>query len=160
MLLIFPIAITIHNIEEAIFMPKWLFKANKFRKRRVDAFEFRFAVCVITLVAYFVTGMMLWHSEMPLIRLLYYSFMGAMTINALVPHLAVTIASRRYMPGVVSGTIIILPGFSIVLYHAIERQLINGMLLAVASMLVGIVLLVALPLLFRFAAVLRRRFAK
>lgn len=48
---LFCIAITLHNIEEAIWLPEWSQQASMFHKP-VTPGEFRFAVTVITMLAY------------------------------------------------------------------------------------------------------------
>lgn len=52
LILLFCLAITLHNIEEAIWLPKWSQQASKYQKP-VTPNEFRFAVIVITFFAYF-----------------------------------------------------------------------------------------------------------
>ena len=41
-----PLAFTIHNIEEVLFLPDWSKSADKFHKP-VGAFEFRFAPVIV-----------------------------------------------------------------------------------------------------------------
>lgn len=48
---IFCFAITLHNIEEAIWLPEWSQQSSKFQKP-VTSNEFHFAVIVITMLAY------------------------------------------------------------------------------------------------------------
>ncbi len=47
----FCFAITLHNIEEAIWLPEWSQQSSKFQKP-VTSNEFHFAVIVITMLAY------------------------------------------------------------------------------------------------------------
>jgi len=48
---LFALVITIHNIEEAILLPKWSKTAGRWHHPVGDR-EFRFAVAVITVLAY------------------------------------------------------------------------------------------------------------
>jgi hypothetical protein len=51
---LFPIAITLHNLEEAIWLPAWSNRAGKWH-RPVTPSAFRFAVAVLTALAFMVT---------------------------------------------------------------------------------------------------------
>ena len=55
---LFPAAITVHNLEEAIWLPGWSRTAGEWHAG-VGAFEFRFAVAVLTALAWVVTGLSL-----------------------------------------------------------------------------------------------------
>jgi len=51
---LFPFAITLHNLEEAIWLPAWSKHAGKWH-RPVSPSAFPFAVAVFTLLAFMVT---------------------------------------------------------------------------------------------------------
>ena len=48
---LFLVAITLHNLEEAVFLPDWSQQAGRWH-RPVEKIPFRFAVLVLTLLAY------------------------------------------------------------------------------------------------------------
>ena len=51
---LFPIAFTIHNIEEALWLPAFSKSAGKFHKP-VNSFEFAFALIILTLLSIIIT---------------------------------------------------------------------------------------------------------
>jgi hypothetical protein len=52
---LFPVAITVHNLDEAVWLPAWSRTAGRWHVG-VGAFEFRLAVAVLTALAWVVTG--------------------------------------------------------------------------------------------------------
>jgi len=87
---VFPIILTIHNVEEVLTMPTWLANnpkiGNRIRKK-----QFYFAVIIITLIAYVISLLLSLHRNNSILNSLYYGFIGAMIVNAFVPHLLATI---------------------------------------------------------------------
>ena len=147
LIFLFPLAITLHNIEEAIWLPGWSRHAARFQ-RPVGAFEFRFAVLVITLLAYCATLAFWLYPETGVCRWAFYGFLGAMMINALFPHLVATIALKRYAPGVVTGLLLIIPVGGTLIMMAIRGGTITWPELALCIAGTAGVLLPMLPLLF------------
>jgi hypothetical protein len=72
-----------------------------------------------------------------------------MIINAVFPHLAATIALKRYAPGLFTGLFLIIPIDSFLIFRAINAQAITGMQTIIATIFVGVVLILILPLLFK-----------
>ncbi len=148
-LLIFPIVITIHNVEEAFWLPNWSKKSHNIRTKEVDDFEFRFAVVIITLLAYMITWGNLATYNSKIFSLMYVGFVGSMLINAIFPHLLVTLITRKYMPGVLTGVIINIPS----LFFIINRVYTSGLLtlkeILISTVSMSIILLMLLPILFK-----------
>ena len=88
--LLFLFSITLHNIEEALWLPQWSKHATKFHKQ-VEKNEFHFAVLVITLIAYLCTSLFIFFPNALLFKYFYFGFVGAMIINTIFPHLIATI---------------------------------------------------------------------
>jgi hypothetical protein len=99
-------AVTAHNLEEALFLPAWSKAAARFHAP-VGAFEFRFAVAALTLAAYACAAMAAAGSTLGVYLVCGYAL--AMAANAFVPHLAATVALRRYAPGTATGVLLNLP---------------------------------------------------
>ena len=107
--LLFLLCFTLHNIEEALWLPDWSRHASRFH-RPVKAVEFRFAVLAVTVLGYVLCFLSLaWGQSWAPVRYAWYGFVLMMCINAVFPHLAATIALRRYAPGVLTGLALNLP---------------------------------------------------
>lgn len=101
--LLFLLCFTLHNIEEAVWLPKWSRHAGKYHPA-VSNNEFHFAVLVVTILGYLFTFLFLaWGGSHGIIKYLYLGFVIMMCFNALLPHLAATILLRRYAPGTLTG---------------------------------------------------------
>jgi hypothetical protein len=71
---LFPVAITLHNLEEAVWLPAWSNRAGKWH-RPVSPSAFRFAAAVLAALAFIVTfgsarggGKVLAHTFLPGMR--------------------------------------------------------------------------------------------
>lgn len=139
----FPAAITLHNLEEAIWLPAWSQHAGALHPA-VGASEFRFAVGVITVAAYWITAAAVRSGRWAAAA----AFWVAMLLNVVFPHLLATIVLRRYAPGLVTALALNLPVCSYLL-RRVERDglMTRGSVLRAAA--VGVpVLLLSLPALF------------
>ena len=146
--ILFIMGFTIHNIEEAIWLPEWSRHAVKFH-REVNGKEFRFALVVITAVGYLLTFQYLAYPESSGIsRYAYLGFVAMMVLNTVFPHMAAYIALRKYAPGLVTGVLLNFPlGLIILIDNIHEGVGLPG--LAVATVLVTITVLLLIKLLFR-----------
>jgi len=107
--LLFLLSFTLHNIEEALWLPKWSQYAKKFHPP-VSKNEFHFAVLVITVLGYVLTFLiLLTGSANNIVKYLYLGFLSMMAFNAVFPHLIATIVLRRYAPGTLTGLLLNLP---------------------------------------------------
>ncbi len=148
LLLFFPLAITLHNIEEALWLPQWSRHASKYHKP-VEKNEFHFALIIITALAYLVTFFRVILPDVVFISWVFYGFLGVMIINAIFPHLMATIALKKYAPGLFTGLFLIIPINSTLIYRAVDIGFItiSGVIIATAA--VGILLILIIPLLFK-----------
>ncbi len=145
----FPIAITLHIIEESIWLPKWSLHAKRFHKP-VEPNEFYFAVIIVTILAYLATFLAITYPSIWLFKQVFFGFLGAMILNAFVPHLATTIALRRYAPGLVTGLLLLVPINSTLVAQAMVAGNLQWLEFVLATAVVAVVLLSLLPLFFRF----------
>jgi hypothetical protein len=152
----FPLAITLHNLEEALWLPKWSKHAKPFHAP-IEANEFHFAVIVVTMLAYLSSFLALAFPSVWLWSYFFHGFLGAMIVNTFVPHLVSTIVLRRYSPGLVTGLFLLVPINSLIIYRSISSGSITLHHLIVSVLVVGAMLLSSLPLLFRIGKLAARQ---
>lgn len=144
----FPVVFTIHNIEEALWLPEFSKKAGKYHKP-VDTFEFVFALVVITLMAIIITAWFYAAGKQSLASYLFFAFNFGMFVNVFLPHLVATIALRKYCPGLLTGLLLLAPTTSYLFWYGYENQYINFptfwlITIPFAALVVG-----SIPILFR-----------
>ena len=99
LLWLFPIVETLHNAEEAIWLPGWSKRAVLWHSP-VTPGSFRFAAAVLTILAFAVTWLSARSGKQTVWTYLAFGYMAAVLANVLIPHIALTVALRSYMPGV------------------------------------------------------------
>jgi len=144
----FPLAITLHNLEEAIWLPKWSKYAKQFHKP-IEANVFYFAVIFVTILAYLSTFLAIAFPSSWLWKHIFYGFLGAMILNTFVPHLASTIVLRKYSPGLATGLFLLIPVNSIILYQSVMLGHAKLLDLILSILIVSATLLSLLPVFFK-----------
>lgn len=144
----FLFAITLHNLEEALWLPDWSKHASKFQKP-VEKNEFRFAVICITALAYLSAFYYLVSSDSGFAKFIFAGFLGAMMLNAVFPHLLATLALKSYAPGLLTGILLNIPINGFILHTFIQNQELTYIQLALSTIAVGAVLVMLIPLLFK-----------
>jgi len=151
---LFALAFTVHNIEEGLFLPAYA--AGEARLAgRVTPFALRFALVVLTAVisgiaAFAAAGN---HSAIELLA----GFAAVMVVNAMVPHLTLTVAFRRYAPGTGTAICLVVPLSLLVIMDGLAAGTLTGRSLLVTAVAVAVALLVVIPLLFWVGHVAERR---
>jgi len=148
LVIFFCFAITLHNIEEAIWLPKWSKQSSRFQKP-VTSSEFHFAVIFITILAYLSAFSFLYMPESDFAKWIFIGFLGSMIINAIFPHLIATVLMKKYAPGLLTGLLLNLPINSLVIYQMFSNNLIIWKELVISTFVVGIILLALIPFLFK-----------
>lgn len=146
---LFAAAITIHNLEEAIWLPRWSASAGRFHMR-VEASRFRFAVAVLTIAGWAVVA---WSAAGS--RFADYLVSGyalAMLVNVVVPHVAATLALRRYAPGTATALALNLPVTALLLRAAFAEGRIAMETFIWAGPLVAVAVAASIPVLFAVSA--------
>jgi hypothetical protein len=152
---LFVAGVLAHNAEEALRLPTWSAAAGRWHppvqpsvfRFAIVAFSILLVVCAIaacvqgqgTLSAYLFTGCTL-----------------AMVLNVFLPHVAATIAMRRYMPGTATALLLNLPLGSRFLYRALTERFVHGGTFVWAGPVVVLGVLALIPVLFAIG----RRFAR
>jgi hypothetical protein len=107
--LIFLLGFSLHNIEEALWLPQWSKYAKKYHKV-VSENEFRFAVIITTAVGYLITFQyFIFSSKFTVSKYIFLGFILMMVINVLFPHLISTILLKKYAPGTITGVLLNAP---------------------------------------------------
>lgn len=147
LVILFCLAITVHNLEEAIWLPAWSQQASRFQKP-VTKGEFRFAVAVITGLAYLTAiGYLIW--PYTIAKWLFTGFLGSMIVNAIFPHLLATLIMKKYAPGLATGLLLNIPVNSFILFHMHADNIVSTSEIIFSTVIVGGGLLALIPLLFR-----------
>ena len=139
--ILFLLGFTLHNIEEALWLPAWSVKAKRFHAP-VNGDEFRFAVIMVTALGYLLTFLhFLLLPESSVSRYAYLGFVSMMVLNTLFPHLAATIALRSYSPGLITGFVLNLPFGLYILCTEIQGKSDALLILGVTVVITPLVLL-------------------
>lgn len=124
---LFPIAVTLHNAEEAIWMPGWA--ANHLKNvvgRPPGATEIRAALVVLTVVAFVATCLSVRRGPESVWAYLTFGYIIAMLANVFVPHVPAAIVVRGYAPGVVTAVLINLPVMSFLAVRMVRERWVSG----------------------------------
>lgn len=155
----FPIVFTIHNIEEALWLPRFSQSAGKFHKA-VGTFEFVFALVVITLLAAVITLLFYLMGKESIPCYLFFAFNFGMLVNVFFPHLAATVVLRRYCPGLLTGIFLLAPTTIYLLVYGYDNAYFSFpkfwiITIPFAGLVVG-----SIPLLFRIGRYLQKMIVK
>jgi hypothetical protein len=142
---LFPVALTLHNLEEALWLPGWSANAGAFHPP-VGAAEFRFALAVLTVAGYWLTWMALRRGGRWLQA--FFAASAVMLLNVFFPHLLATLVLGRYAPGLGTALLCILPVTALLLRRAFQEGALTWSALAGGGVRVFPIVLVGIPLLF------------
>jgi hypothetical protein len=152
---IFTLGVLAHNTEEAIYLPAWEARylpppwAAWIRQRRyaAGAKEFRFAAVILSAALLIITALSSATGAGSIASYLLAGYAFAMIVNSLIPHVAVTVMVRRYMPGTGTAILLNLPLGCWFLLRAITEHYVRPELFAWTAPLVALFILASLPLL-------------
>ncbi len=144
---LFAVSVTLHNLEEAVWLPAWSQTAGKWH-RPVDASAFRFAVAVLTLLAYAAVLLAVTQGKESAGAYFLPGYALAMLLNVLFPHVLAAAVMRRYAPGMLTALLFNLPVTVFLLRRSLEEGYIQLPTFAWAGPLVVILILLSIPLLF------------
>jgi hypothetical protein len=150
---LFPVVITLHNTEEAIWLPEWANRVG-FWRSPVSPGAFRFAVTVFTVLAFAVTWLSAESEKQSVWTYLAFGYMVAVLANVLAPHLAATVIRRSYMPGLATAVALNLPVLTFLVVIALRQGYVSGGKAAAYSIGVACLLVAAIPALFKMGRAL------
>ncbi len=146
--ILFMFTITLHNIEEGLWLPRWSQHAGKYHKP-VQSGEFHFALIILTSAAYLISGLTIFYPDIILFRYLFAGYVGTMVLNVFFPHLIGTIVLRRYIPGLFTGLLLNLPLNGLILYHMIKNNYLNIVEITISTFIISVIILSMLSPLFK-----------
>ncbi|MCE5169863.1 HXXEE domain-containing protein [Paenibacillus profundus] len=149
-LILFLFAITIHNLEEAVWLIRQSLKATKVKMHApVKQDQFLFGLFVVTALAYLITVLYIFYPSNVILKYAYFGFLGSMIFNIIFPHLISTIIERCYSPGLLTGIGVIIPTNLLILKAGFDTNTITVTNFIVGTICVGVILLSTIPLYFK-----------
>jgi hypothetical protein len=124
------------------------------RKRPYGFQAGRNALAVLTVLAFAATWMSASSGRQTVWTYLFFGYMVAMLANAFVPHIAASVATRSYMPGVVTAVILNLPVLFLLVVLALREGYVSGWRAVAYSVGVAALLLMSIPALFKLGKLL------
>jgi uncharacterized protein with HXXEE motif len=150
----FVLAIAMHNLEEAVWLPAWSQRSGRWHPT-VGAAEFRFAVIVLTAAGAAVALAASIGGKGSLGAYLLSGYALAMLLNVVFPHVLVTLAMRTYAPGTLTALLLNAPVCALLLEAALRERYVDHGVFLWAGPLVVLAILGAIPLLFAVGRWLR-----
>jgi hypothetical protein len=150
---LFPVVITLHNAEEAIGLPDWWKRGGHWHPS-VSPGAFRFAVTVLTLLAFAVTWLSVESGKQTAWTYLAFGCIAATLVNVLIPHLAATIVLRSYVPGVATAVLLNLPVLTLLVVLALREGYVSGWKAVEFGVGVSGLLVAFIPALFKLGKLL------
>jgi Protein of unknown function with HXXEE motif len=124
---LFPLAVTLHNGEEAIWMPGWDARhAAQLPAHPPGAVEIRLALLVLTVAAWVATFFSVRKGERSIWAYLLFGYIVAMLVNVFVPHVPAMVMFRGYAPGGVTAVLINLPVMTVLALRAVRERWVAG----------------------------------
>lgn len=123
---IFPVVVTLHNLEEGILLPAFIATHADQLPWAVRSGEFRLALVVLTVAAWVVTYLSWRTGKQTLWAYLEFGYMVAMLVNVFVPHIPSVFVFRRYVPGVVTAVVLNLPVLTVLATKAVREGYVAG----------------------------------
>jgi len=152
---LFALAVTLHNLEEALLLPAWSQAAGRWHPP-VGTPEFSFAVAVLTLLAYAAVYLALSKGRESLSAYLLSGYALAMLLNAFFPHVIASVVMRRYAPGTLTAVLLNLPVTFLLLRQGFREQYIHASRFVRIAPLIVLGLLASIPALFFTGRILFR----
>lgn len=144
---LFVAAVALHNLEEAIWLPRW--PAFGFYGRfKITPFAFGVATHSVTALA-FVSGLIAVLSGPGAFgAYLICGFALAMMLNVIFPHLIGSIWTKSYAPGTATALLLNLPAGLLLIGKSVQGQFIDPSRFAVNGPLTVLAIVAAVPFLF------------
>jgi hypothetical protein len=141
--LVFILGFSLHNIEEAIWLPQWSKNTKRYHKE-VSANEFGFAVIVITAIGYLITFQyFLFAPEVSISKYIFLGFVLTMILNVIFPHIMSSIVMKKYAPGTLTGILLIWPLGIYIIYTGVTDgiELLYVVLTSIVMMVIFLLMI-------------------
>jgi hypothetical protein len=142
---LFAAALTLHNAEEAVWLPAWSQEKGYWRIPATIG-EARFVLLVLTILAYLCAWLA--GAGSPTGTYLICGCALTMLLNVFLPHVAATIALRQYAPGTATAVLLNLPATCWLLRRALLERRITLQTFSWVGPAVILAILGLIPLLF------------
>ncbi len=152
---LFPVVLTIHNLEEALWLPKFSKNAGRFHKP-VGTFEFSFALVVLTMLAAVITALFYMKGKRSIPGYLYFGFNFGMLVNVFVPHLAAAFVLKKYCPGLLTGVLLLAPTTSWLLKVGYQNGYFGMHRFFIISIPFAILIAVSISILFKAGRAIKK----
>ncbi len=137
---LFPIAVALHNAEEAVYMPGFVSIHGSRLPFHPGSATIRLGLLLMTFAAAAVTYLSARAGRQSVWAYLLFGSTIAMIANVFVPHIPATLAFRGYTPGVVTAVLINLPVMSYIAVKAVREQWVSGRKAVTYALLVPVAL--------------------
>jgi hypothetical protein len=144
---LFVLAVALHNLEEALWLPAWSRSPGGWRYA-VGAPEFRFAVIVLTAAAAAAALAANLGGKGSVGAYLVCGYGLAMLLNVFFPHLFVSLVLRELSPGTLTALLLNLPACALLLEHALREQYVEVWTFLWVGPLGVLAIAASIPLLF------------
>lgn len=144
---LFTLGVLAHNTEEAILLPEWAAHAGRWHAT-VGFTEFLVAVVVLSLLLVALATAASWSEARSVAAYLFTGYVFTMVVNVVVPHLAASLALRRYMPGTATAVLFNLPLGGLFLYRALSEGYVQPSAFAWVGPLTALAIAASIPVLF------------
>jgi Protein of unknown function with HXXEE motif len=105
---LFTLGVLAHNTEEALHLPAWSAHASNWYPS-VGERAFRFAAIALSVLFVLTTATASFSQAGSVAAYLMAGYVLAMVLNVLMPHVLVTVLTRKYMPGTATAILLNLP---------------------------------------------------
>lgn len=150
---LFPVVVSVHNLEEAILFPSWSRNTHLW-STPVENNEFIFAIFILTILAYLSTYLNSISKNNSILSNIFYGYCMSMLLNAIFPHTIYSLITRSYMPGLISGLLLNVPVSGFTIYSAFNNNIIKRWNFYLYSILVSVGLIVSIPMLFAIGRII------
>lgn len=154
---LFTLALAVHSIEEGLFLPAYTASGSRLAGR-ITPFALRFVLVALTAGIFMLSALAA--AGIDHAAELLAGFAAVMVINALVPHLALSVAFRSYAPGTGTAVCLVVPLSLLVIANNFAAGLLTMGSLLGATVGVAAALLVIIPLLFWVGRLVERRLSR
>jgi hypothetical protein len=137
---LFPVAVTLHNTEEALTMPRWIATHATRVPLHPASTKLWLGWLGLTAAAFGITYLSARKGKESVWAYLLFGYCAAMLANVFIPHVPATVAFGGYTPGVITAVLVNLPVMILLMARALgERWVSNGKAAAYAVLVpVGI----------------------
>jgi hypothetical protein len=155
----FVVAVILHNTEEVLWLPAWSLRAGRWH-RPVAPRAFRFAVIALTALLVAAGALAVAQGPQSLGAYVFFGYVAVMVGNAVVPHLAATVALRRYMPGTATALGLNVPLGVLLIQEGLDQGWVTLGTLAWAAPAVALTLVASIPVLLTAGQKVMRRWTR